>query len=325
MHIWTVPVTAEREACCLIVYRERASLVRDLGVKAETLYAVSNSLERHYRRVLLPKKDGGVRELWVPDGVLKDIQRRITRVLLVHMPVSPWATAYRCGGGTYRNAAPHAGQPAVLKLDIRHFFDSVRYCDVKDTAFPAEIYAEPLRVLLTMLCYFRQGLPQGAPSSPAISNLVLADFDREIGGWCAPRHVRYTRYCDDLTFSGSFAPEEVIPFVESALRRRGFFLNGGKTRFLPASRRQTVTGLVVNQRPSVPAEELRQLRQEVYYCRRFGPADHMARLGITESRERYLARLLGRVSYALQMTPDKAALREAREWLLEALRCSCSG
>ena len=325
MHIWTAPETAGREACCLIVYRERASLVRDLGVKAETLYAVSNSLERHYRRALLPKKDGGVRELWVPDGVLKDIQRRITRVLLVHMPVSPWATAYRCGGGTYRNAAPHAGRPAVLKLDIRHFFDSVRYCDVKDAAFPAAIYAEPLRVLLTMLCYFRQGLPQGAPSSPAISNLVLADFDAEMSGWCGGRDVRYTRYCDDMTFSGCFRPEEVVSLVGASLRRRGFFLNERKTRFLPASRRQMVTGLVVNERPGVPAEELRQLRQEVYYCRRFGPADHMARLGIAESEEQYLSRLLGRVSYALQMTPERAELREARLWLLEALQRARSG
>ena len=253
----------------MIVYRERASLARDLGVDVRTLYAVSNSLEKHYHRVELPKRDGGVRALWVPDGVLKDIQRRITRVLLVHMPLSPYATAYRYGGSTYRNAASHAGQPAVLKLDIRHFFDSVLYRDVKDAAFPPEIYAEPLRVLLTMLCYHWNGLPQGAPSSPAVSNLVLADFDREIGIWCAPRRIRYTRYCDDLTFSGSFAPEEVTDFAASRLRCRGFFLNERKTRFLPAGRRQLVTGLVVNERPGVPAETLRQLRQEIYYCRRF--------------------------------------------------------
>ena len=318
-------MTAERGGVFLIVYRERASLTRDLGVKAGTLYAVSNALEKHYRRVRLPKKDGGTRDLWVPDEVLKDIQRRIARVLLAHMPLSPYATAYRYGGGTYRNAAPHAGQPAVLKLDIRHFFDSIRYCDVKDAAFPAEIYAEPLRVLLAVLCYFRQGLPQGAPSSPAISNLVLADFDREVGLWCAARRIRYTRYCDDLTFSGRFRAEEMVPFVEGQLRCRGFFLNESKTRYLPASRRQTVTGLVVNRRPSVPAEELRQLRQEVYYCRRFGPADHMARMGITESEAQYLTRLLGRVSYALQMTPEQASLREARTWLLEALRRARSG
>lgn len=309
----------------MIVYRERASLARDLGVDARTLYAVSNTVDRHYRKAELPKQDGGVRTLWVPDGVLKHIQRRITRVLLMEMPVSPCAMAYRYGASTYRNAAPHVGQSAVLKLDIRHFFDSVLYRDVKEAAFPAEIYAEPLRVLLTVLCYRRDGLPQGAPSSPAISNLVLAEFDREVEAWCRGREIRYTRYCDDLTFSGDFAPEAVTDFAGAALRRRGFFLNAAKTRFLPASRRQTVTGLVVNEKVAVPRAYLRDLRQEVYYCRRFGPAEHLARRGIAESEAQYLARLLGKVNYALQCAPEQASLREAREWLLEALRRAGSG
>lgn len=73
----------------MIVYRELSSLARDLGVDARLLYAVSNSLDRHYRQVCLPKKDGGVRTLSIPDHLLKTIQRRITQVLLVHMPVSP--------------------------------------------------------------------------------------------------------------------------------------------------------------------------------------------------------------------------------------------
>ena len=91
----------------MIVYRELSSLVRDLGIPAGTLYAVSNTLDRHYIRRQLPKSSGGVRELSVPDPLLKHIQRQILRVLLVHMPVSPYATAYRYGGSTLCNAAPH--------------------------------------------------------------------------------------------------------------------------------------------------------------------------------------------------------------------------
>lgn len=101
-----------------------------------------------------------------PDPLLKHIQRQILRVLLVHMPVSPYATAYRYGGSTLCNAAPHVGKPCVLKLDIRHFFDSILYSAVKETAFPAEVYAENLRILLAMLCYGWDRLPQGAPTSP---------------------------------------------------------------------------------------------------------------------------------------------------------------
>lgn len=139
----------------LIVYRERFSLVRDLGIPSGTLYAVSDTLDRHYLRRRIPKSSGGVRELSVPDPLLKHIQRRILQVLLVHLPASPYATAYRYGGSTLRNAAPHVGKPCVLKLDIRHFFGSILCSSVKGIAFPVEIYAEDLQILLAMLCYDR--------------------------------------------------------------------------------------------------------------------------------------------------------------------------
>ena len=137
----------------MIVYREAETLARDLGFSIQTLYAVSNSLPRHYHPAELPKRDGTVRHLSVPDPLLKPIQRRIADRLLPLLPVSPWATAYRCGAGPLRNAAPHAGKPLILKLDIRDFFGSVLYSAVKEFAFPAFIYTESMRVLLTMLCY----------------------------------------------------------------------------------------------------------------------------------------------------------------------------
>ena len=88
----------------MIVYRELSSLERDLGIRASTLYAVSNTVERHYHTVSLPKRDGSCRLLSVPDPLLKMIQRRIVRVLLAPMPVSPYAMAYRYGASVVRNA-----------------------------------------------------------------------------------------------------------------------------------------------------------------------------------------------------------------------------
>ena len=304
----------------MIVYRELSSLARDLGFEAKTLYAVSNALDKHYRQVCLPKKDGGVRTLSVPDPLLKTIQRRIAQVLLVHMPVSSYATAYRYGGSTRRNAAPHVGQPVLFKLDIQHFFDRILYSSVKERAFPPEIYAEPLRILLTMLCYHGQSLPQGAPSSPAISNIILFDFDQAVGAWCTGHGIRYTRYCDDMTFSGLFSPEEVMVFVQDQLKPLGLFLNRNKTQVLRAGQRQVVTGLVVNEKIGIPAHDLRALRQELYYCRKYGVSSHMARLGISESEAHYLMRLLGRVNYVLQITPDKGEFQQARAWLRDTLR-----
>lgn len=303
----------------MIVYREAASLVRDLGVEVRTLYALSNSLPAHYHTVEIPKKDGGVRRLTVPDEALKRVQRAILHRLLVHMPVSPCAAAYRFGGGAVRGAARHVGSRQVLRLDIQHFFDSVRYSAVKDAVFPPEIFSEPLRVLLTMLCYYRDSLPQGAPTSPAIVNILLRDFDRRVGAWCRAREITYTRYCDDLTFSGEDLTG-VRPMAEAELRALGFFLNDHKTRLRSAGRRQTVTGLVVNEKVSVPREKRRAIRQAVYCCRRFGVEDHLERTGETLSPGACLDRLLGQVGYVLQADPGCAWALEARRWLLEERR-----
>lgn len=303
----------------MIVYRELSSLARDLNIPVRTLYRVSNDLSRHYRRVQLPKKSGGFRTLSVPDEVLKTIQRRIAEVLLSHMPVSGYATAYRFGSSTLGNASPHTGKALVLKLDILHFFDSIRYRDVKDAAFPAEIYGEPLRILLAMLCYYQDALPQGAPSSPAITNILLYAFDEYVGAWCRQRQIAYTRYCDDLTFSGDFDPAQVIDLVRLELGKMGLLLNGQKTRLQRPGQQQTVTGLVVNERPRVSAAYRRRLRQELYYCRKFGIQSHLQKTGIKLSEEAYRQRLLGKVNYVLQTDPNSADMQEARKWLLQTV------
>lgn len=214
----------------MIVYRELSSLTQDLQIPAKTLYALINRLDSHYRPQWIPKASGGFRKLWIPDPVLKTIQRRISTVLLAYMPVSPYAAAYRPGCSPRRNGAVHVGKPLVLKVDILHFFDSISYSMVKNRAFPQEVYAEPLRILLTMLCYYKEGLPQGAPSSPVISNIIFYELDQQIGHWCSQRQIQYSRYCDDLTFSGDFSPAQLLAFLEPLLKGQGFLLNGQKPR-----------------------------------------------------------------------------------------------
>lgn len=301
----------------MVVYRELSSLEADLGVSAKTLYALSNS--GHYRSVRLPKKSGGYRELSVPDEALKAVQRKITQVLLPLMPVSDYARAYRDCASTVKNAAPHLGKPVVLKLDILHFFDSVRYSDVKDRAFPADMYAEPLRILLAMLCYHGDSLPQGAPTSPAISNIILFDFDETVGAWCQERNISYTRYCDDLTFSGNFEPKEVIGFIRRELKKQGFLLNEQKTHVQRQGQQQCVTGIVVNEKPNVPASYRRQLRQEIYYCQKFGVESHRTRTRILGTKEDYLRSLLGRVNYVLSVNPRDREMQEAKNWIKKIL------
>ena len=299
----------------MIVYRELSSLEQDLGVSAKTLYAVSNNISKHYHKAKLPKENGGYRNLSVPDEVLKVIQRRIADVLLIHMPVSRYAKAYRFGSSTFRNAKHHVGKQVVLKLDILHFFDSIRYSTVKDKVFLEEIYAEPLRILLTMLCYHKDTLPQGAPSSPAITNIILYEFDELVAHWCWERNIAYTRYCDDMTFSGVFDPAEVIRFVRLELNQLGFLLNEQKTRIQRPGQQQSVTGIVVNEKPSIPADYRRKLRQELYYCKKFGIQEHLQKIGLEIPEDTYRMQLLGKVNYVLQAQPEDRDLLEARKWL----------
>ena len=304
----------------MIVYRELSSLEQDLGTSAKTLYAVSNNLGKHYRKVKLPKKNGGFRTLSVPDEVLKSIQRQIAEVLLIHSPTSRYAKAYRFGSSTLRNAKHHVGKQVVLKLDILHFFDSIRYSTVKDKVFPEEIYAEPVRILLTMLCYHKDALPQGAPSSPAITNIILYEFDEQIGQWCRERGIAYTRYCDDMTFSGDFNPAEVIRFVRLELKKMGFLLNEQKTQIQRPGQQQTVTGIVVNEKLSIPADYRRKLRQELYYCRKFGIQEHLQKIGLEIPENTYRMQLLGKVNYVLQVHPNDKDMLDARKWLQQSMK-----
>ncbi len=304
----------------MIVYMETETLARELGFSAKTLYSISNSLDRHYRAVSIPKSNGGVRRLQVPDEVLKSVQRAIAERLLAYEPISPYATAYRITGGIRKNALPHVGKEKLLKLDIAHFFDSIRYSSVKDFAFPAARYSEANRILLSMLCYYREALPQGAPTSPIISNIILRSFDETVGAWCAERGISYTRYCDDMAFSGSFDEKAVISLVRTELGRLGLFLNPKKTVVATSAERQTVTGLVVNTNPHPSKEYLREIRSEVYFCKKYGVEGHLLRTASPMSRCEYLRHLLGKINYVLQYLPADAHFLAYREEVLRMMK-----
>lgn len=306
----------------MIVYMELESIERELGFSAHTLYGISNNLGRHYRKVTIPKADGKTRVLSVPDEMLKAVQRAIVNKLLVYEPVSAYATAYRIGGGTKRNALPHVGRGQVLKLDIKGFFDNILYSSVKDMAFPKEKYSKPIRILLAMLCYCGDALPQGAPSSPIITNIIMRDFDSDVGEWCSRRGIRYTRYCDDMTFSGNIDAGEVISFVSERLGKMGFFLNKRKTVLARSGAQQTVTGIVVNEKLNVPKAYKRAIRQEVFFCERYGVASHLEHTGNTLSPLKYLRSLLGKINYVLSVTPkdgEFSALRETVQKMINNL------
>ncbi len=300
----------------MIVYKELASIERDLGFSAKTLYGLSNNLEKHYHNVLIPKRDGSKRKLSVPDLILKSVQKSIADNILSQYPVSSYAKAYKVGSNVQRNAQPHVGKKKILKLDIEGFFDHILYSQVKNIVFCEEKFAEPIRVLLTMLCYYKESLPQGAPTSPAITNIIMYDFDEAVGSFCNEKKIAYTRYCDDMTFSGDFDEKEVIDFVKGELCKLGLFLKNRKTAVIPASKRQTVTGIVVNEKMNITKEYKKKIRQEMHYIQKFGLDEHIKRCKIAD-KQQYVLSLRGRIAFVLQTTPNDGEFLEYKKILAE--------
>ncbi|MBQ9761359.1 MAG: RNA-directed DNA polymerase [Clostridia bacterium] len=287
----------------MIVYRDLISIEKDLGYSSKTLYALSNCLEKHYHTVYVPKSDGSKRKLSVPDLILKLVQKSISDNILTQYPISRYAKAYKPGSNIQKNARPHVGKKKILKLDIEGFFDHIMYSQVKDIVFYKEKYSEPIRILLTMLCYYHDSLPQGAPTSPAITNIIMYNFDEAVGAFCNAKNIAYTRYCDDMTFSGDFNEGEIINFVKNELSKLGLRLKKSKTALVPATKCQCVTGIVVNEKMNITKDYRKKIRQEMYFIRKFGLDGHLKKIGIS-NKEQYILSLNGRIAFVLQTIPN---------------------
>ena len=301
----------------MIVYKELASIEHDLGFSAKTLYGLSNNPEKHYHNVFIPKSDGSKRKLSVPDLILKKVQRSIADNILTQYPISRYAQAYKPGSSIQHNAQPHIGKKKLLKLDIEGFFDHIHYSQVKDIVFYEEKFSEHIRILLTMLCYYKESLPQGAPTSPAITNIIMYDFDETVGAFCNKKKISYTRYCDDMTFSGEFNEKEIINFVRNELSKLGLHLKNRKTAVIPATKRQTVTGIVVNEKLNITKEYKKNIRQEMYYIKKFGLDEHLNKRGLTDKYQ-YLLSLRGRIAFVLQTVPNDREFLEYQKFIAEA-------
>ncbi|WP_239254688.1 reverse transcriptase family protein [Listeria ilorinensis] len=289
--------------------------------KIEVLYTVSRSINQHYLTVKIPKRTGGVRTLHAPDPLLKMIQKNIL-MLLETRTLSSFATAYRKGGGILPNASPHVGKKQLLQLDLLDFFDSLSFPKVMAAAFPKSLFPDNTRMLLTNLCCLNDGLPQGAPTSALISNLIMRPFDDYIGEWCKERGVTYSRYSDDLTFSTNEADLTLVKRkVEHFLEAMQLDLNPHKTKYTDQSMQQRVTGIVVNQHPQVPRRYRNKLRQEIYYLEKYGLADHLACLKekgeVAESliEKQYLRKLIGKVQFVCAICPESTGFPDAYQRL----------
>ncbi len=282
-----------------------------LCMDRKSLFNTIKNANQSYKLVTIKKKNGADRTIHSPNSFLKSCQKRILNKILVHIPVSKYATAYKSGAKLADNAYPHTNKKYMLKMDITDFFGSIRFDQVYDTAFNSRYYPKQIGAMLTTLCCLNEVLPQGAPTSPAISNIVMKNFDENIGNWCKKRDISYTRYCDDITFSSDKPLYYVFVKAKTMLEDMGFEINKKKTHFITHAARQSVTGLTVNDKVAVSKEYKRQLRQEVYYALKYGLAESIMNSDKTDfvknntpDTKRYYNNLIGRINFVLQIEPD---------------------
>lgn len=265
------------------------------------------SQDRFYRRFTIPKRSGGAREIAEPLPNLKKIQRWILDNILYRIPPSPYAKAFVSGRSIKENARFHRRQKMVLTLDVRDFFPSLSI-KLVNRFFSSCGYSKKVAYNLTRLCTLNGGLPQGASTSPALANILFKKLDLRIAEYCKSKAVRYTRYADDLTFSGSFAEGELIRRVKKELKTLNLELKDSKTRLMLGHQRQEVTGIVVNNKLQVPRELRRNLRQAIFYIEKYGLENHLTKL--RELRANFVAHLAGQANFVLFVNPmDRDALK----------------
>ncbi len=228
-----------------------------------------------YRKFRLPKRSGGSRSIDAPVDKLKQRQLWIKERILDNIGVSRYACGFIKGKSIIDNATPHVGKELVINFDITNFFPSIKYKDVFKIFYYVG-YNKQVSHLLTKLCVNEFNvLPQGAPTSPPISNIVLLKLDKRLSGLADKYGCAYSRYADDITFSGEKGIKTIIPVVKKIISEEGFKVNEKKLRLEYANMRQEVTGIVVNKKLSVSKEKIQELENAIYYCKKYGVDSHM--------------------------------------------------
>ncbi len=237
----------------------------ELAERVGLSLSVLESTPCTYQDFEISKRSGGTRIITAPNDDLKAIQRQLHRRLLKRLPVHPSVTGFRPGYSIASNAAVHVGKAVVVRMDIRDFFPNTRAKRI--TKYFRKIgWNRDSAALLTRLCTHEGGLPQGAPTSPILSNLVNYRMDARLAGLATTCHGVYTRYADDMTFSFAGDRREdhaaVIHLTKDIVYEAGGYKvhQKKKLRLLRPHQQQRVTGLVVNEKLALPRKTRRWLR-----------------------------------------------------------------
>lgn len=313
-----------------------AQIAAAMGITVPTLrflaFSRTTSPVTHYVRFEIPKKTGGTRRISAPMPKLKRAQRWVLDHVLEKVGVNAAAHGFRKAHSIVTNAQPHVGAQVVLNLDLKDFFPTLDYRRIRGM-FRGLGYGDAAATIFSLLCsepqidqveldgltyYVANGarrLPQGAPTSPAITNIVCRRMDARLAGAAKKLGFTYTRYADDLTFSGPKTADAgaMLDRVRFIAIDEGFTEHPDKTRVLRRGRKQEVTGVVVNDKLGVDRATLRKFRALLFQIEKDGPAGKS--WGASKD---VFASAIGFANYVHMVDPAKGAPLLARAKALAA-------
>ncbi len=287
------------------VFLTLEALRKNIDIDKKYFYRTLFYRNSLYKSIQILKKNGSdYRQINAPILPLKRIQRWILENILYKIPIEDCAHGFVRGKSIITNAYPHVNSKYILKMDIVDFFPSIHFGLIKKFFYDLG-YSNTIACALANLCTFNSQLPQGAPTSPYLANIICIEMDKRIQGLCKKNRLKYTRYADDITISGNSNVFWIKDIVEKIVNCYGFQINQNKTVVIKPGDRKKVTGIIVNEKLSVPKSIVRKLRQDIYYIKTFDLESHMERISFTGTKQQYISQLYGVASFIKMVDIDK--------------------
>jgi RNA-directed DNA polymerase len=287
-------------------------LAHILRISCKKVNWLANDRADHYVCFHTKKRDGNNREILAPKPYLKKVQRQILDELLHRVRLNFRAEGFRKKRSVVTNAKRHIGKEVVIKMDVRDFFPSIIFERVLGM-FVSLGYPRQTSLLLTRLVTHNGKLPIGAPTSPAISNIICRRMDKRFSKLGQKMEFEYSRYADDITISSNNKKiTRMIPFFKEIVGEEGFVVNEAKMRILRSGRRQKITGIVVNKKPNIAREEIKKLRAVIYNCGHKDIKQEMIKWAKNEKKlanphgytlSEFKLSLLGRIGFVKMVNP----------------------
>jgi len=291
-------------------------------------YHIINS---NYKFFTLKKRNGGHREIMAPKGQLKNIQKWINYYILGQVKIHQNSFGFIKGGSIKDNAKIHANQECILNIDLLKFFDTITQERVFGMFKQFGYHPNLARLLASLTTakhkewYWNQIdldkhpelkklaekkpkiIPQGAPTSPAISNIICRKLDNRLFKLAHKCNCKYSRYADDITFSGSKSDLPSLKLINKIIVEEGFYINKDKIGYYSKGSKQYVTGLAINDGVRIPRNRKREIRKILHYCKINGVENHKKNTGI-DNKSHFKEWLAGNIAFIHDIEPDKAKI-----------------